>query len=147
MVTPPPEDVDRVAETLWTESRGKIVDRDTFDQAYDDYMGGFQSGRHKSVFKPAVFDKVRQNHDKVSPKRLFTGAKGKNLKQDQRQTAKTVVTSREEYKKRGASKVRVYNLTGRIKGKVVRVRATTIVVRGKSLVRYRDRKGRFASRR
>jgi len=149
------EDLDRISEALWSDSQGKIVDKDTFDLHFKDFVGDI-TPRQERFLKPAVFRKLKDKHPNISSRGLFKEAGGKDLSRDRKTTAKEVTTSEAEYKRKGAQRVdlqgydtkggkKVYNVVGRVKGKVVYGRKTTIVLRGKKVERIRDSKGRFIS--
>lgn len=148
------EDIDRISKSLWVDSRGQIVDRDTFDQHFNDFLEKAPSSKQERLLGGAVFQKLRENHPKITARRVFTGAKGKSLSKDQQTRAKTVVSDPKEYRKRGASNVDLEGLdtpqkrsqfkyVGKSKNRVVYLRKTFITVDNKRVARYRDSKGRF----
>lgn len=155
-MTPPDKDIDRIAETIWLESNGKIIDRDTFDLHFDGYMGDLNT-KQDSRIRERTFKELREQHPEVKTTRIFSEAGGKDLKRDQQKTAKEVVTTEKEYRKKGAGKVDLKDYDtkqpahkkkryGSVGGKVVEVRGVYVTYKGKRSLRYRDiNSGRFAS--
>lgn len=164
--SPTPEEIDRVNETLKRRAGFQIQDRDSYDLAFNDYLN-INEPTIKSferTFRKKAFDDFLVLNPQISRERLFTRARGKDLKRDRLKTAKKVVTTRKEFEKAGASKVdlkgfdtarqrvtkdilerRTFTVPARIKGRVVFARKTSVSVRGKSVVRHRDSRGRFVS--
>ncbi len=164
--TTPPEDVDRINDRLFREARFQIQDRDSYDLAFNDLFTKSTdelTGRQLKLRKDG-FNLFRKDHPEVSKERLFTKAKGKDLKRDRRRTARRVVTTREQFIKEGASEVdlkgfdtarqkvkrevirrRTFNVPARVRGRVVFAKKTSVVVKGKRVVRFRDARGRFVS--
>jgi len=153
------KDIERIADSMWADSRGGIVDRDTFDAHFKDFMGETKP-RQDSVLRPAVFRKLREKHEEVDRMRIFSKAGGKNLRMDQRKTHSKVVTDKKEFIKTGAQKSDLkgldtkrkvkrpksaYTIPARRGGKVVLARRTFVVVAGKRRLRHRDELGRFVS--
>jgi len=159
MPSPTADDIERIAETLInTDDFNQIQDRDSFDSAYDEYLGlNDNLVKNKSV-RESTFKEVQRLKPTVDSERIFTKAKGTSLKQDRKRDAETIVTTKQEYKQKGASKVDLkgydtkprkrkadeFNIIGRIKNKIVYVKAVRVTVRGKRFDRFRDEKGRFA---
>ena len=152
-------------ERLFNFSRIQIQDRDSFDLAFNDLLvvteselSGSQRSLRNRVFKAYV----KENKD-VSTKRLFKEAKGRSLSKDRKTTAKEVVTTIQEFKKKGARQVdlkgfdtirqkfdkkvaeeREFDIPARVRGKVVFARRETVTVRGKKQARLRNAKGQFS---
>ncbi len=165
MVTPSDE-IDRINERLFRESKFQIQDRDSYDLAFEDLIEVDErnlSSRQKTLRNDSFAD-YKQLHPDVSPERLFRKAKGKDLRRDRLKTAKRVVTTRKKYIKGGASRLdlkgydtarqgvtkkviqrRTFTVPALVKGKVTRAVKTSVIVKGKRLVRHRDALGRFAS--
>jgi len=154
--SPTPEEIERISDSIWSDSRGRIVDRDTYDLHYDKWFGSEDlSTAQKTSMKEKVFQDMQSKHDGISPEHLYKEAKGKDLKRDQKQTAKVVVTDPKEFKRRGARNVDLegldtkrvdpYTIVGRVKGKAVYCQPVTIRINNKPVERLRDRRGRFAS--
>ena len=154
-------DIERIAETIDNlDIFNEIQDKDSFDLAYDDYLGDSTLTK-KEDFRENVFKKLKNKHpQRIVDERIFTKAGGKFLRQDKRQTAKTIVTTKTEYIKKGSRKVdlkgydtkakkkkvkRKLNIVGKVKEKIVYSSKEYIFVRGVSRIRYRDRLGRFVS--
>ena len=211
MVTPPDE-IDRINERLERESQVQIQDRDSYDLAFNDLISTDEDdlSLDQKRMRTNGFGDYRDSHPDVSAERLFSKAKGKDLRRDRLKTAKRVVTTRKDYIKERASKVdlkgydtarqriskgirirRTFTVPSRIRGKVVFAVRTSVripkrrnrirfILRnklkrklltplelktlenidvgkkiprlyvqkfGKSVVRYRDSLGRFASAR
>lgn len=151
------EDVSRISDSIYADSYGKIVDRDTFDMHYKDFFATEPTTLQDTRLKNKVFRDMKQKHPDISSRRIFTEAEGKDLKRDRMTTAKEVTTSKSEYKRKGASRVDLkgydtkqkrrfkYNYVGQRKGKIVYARRTFVNVQGKRKLRYRDSRGRFVS--
>lgn len=153
------EDESRIAEIIYNEQGSTIKDRDSFDLAFSNTIGDPSSAQEK--LRDAVFRTYRDQHPEVSKERLFTKAGGKDLEQDRKTRAKKIVRTREGYVISGASQSdlegfdtpqkrkrpaeRKLQQVGKIKNKVVFVEKINVTIKGKSFVRYRDSKGRFAS--
>ncbi len=162
----PPDEIDRINERLFRESKFQIQDRDSYDLAFNDLLSTTErslSSTQKKLRNDGFTDYVSQHPD-VSNERLFSKAKGRDLRRDRLKTAKRVVKTRKEFIKKGAKRVdlegfdtarqkiskeiirrRKFTVAGRIKGKVVFIQKTSVKVKGKKQVRFRDGKGRFAS--
>ena len=165
MVTPPDE-IDRINERLFRESKFQIQDRDSYELAFNDLLSTAEDdlSLDQKRLRNNGFDDYVSDHPDVAKERLFSKAKGRDLRRDRLRTAKKVVTTRKQYIKGGASKLdlkgydtarqritkgiaqrRTFTVPSRIKGRVVFSVKTSVVVKGKRLVRYRDARGRFAS--
>ncbi len=162
--SPDPDDISRINEALDQREGFKIQDRDSYDLAFNDYMGIIKADSRQRSFRNDAFNDYRQRHPDVSPERLFSKAKGKDLRRDRLHTAKKVVKTRKEFIKQTAPKVdlkgfdtarqgvtrkqriaRDFTIPARSGKRVVFAMKTSVVVRGTRVVRYRDSKGRFAS--
>lgn len=162
----PSDEIDRINDRLFRESKFQIQDRDSYDLAFNDLLslrdGDLSSNQRR--LRNTGFSKFISEHPEVAKERLFTKAKGRDLRRDRLQTAKRVVTTRKEFIKEGAREVdlkgfdtarqkvtrqiisrRTFTVPARIKGRVVFAKKISVVVKGKSVVRFRDSKGRFAS--
>lgn len=154
--TPTEEDAIRISDYLLSHYRDKISDRASFNVAYSDYMQTSEDELEGGLSELRDMAWNKYSRADIKEQKQFKEAGGKSLTRDRRTTAETVVTTRKEYRKRGASEVdlkgfdtkkRKYSVPARLKGKVVYTRKETITVRNKSVIRYRDRRGRFASHR
>ncbi len=157
------EDLDRLAENLFASEGDFISDRDSFDLSLKRYLG--EEDNLSDDSKDKLFTKFRRVKPSVSTKRIFKKAKGKDLARDRLKTAKTVVKTKEEFIKRGARRVdfagfdikeseirkqkiaarKGFDVVAKVKTKIVFTKRETVVVKGKSFVRHRDKLGRFAS--
>lgn len=155
MVTPlDMDDVERLSERLFREQGDTIRDRDSFDLAWVNFTGQQITNKQKRVVQQ-VFNVYSQEHD-ISKERLFKEAGGKDFRKDTQTTAKVIVDTEQQYKRRGAQRVDLrgfdvpdrkrFFLEGKVGKRVVAIRETSVVVRGKRVVRFRDSKGRFAKR-
>ncbi len=162
----PPDEIERINERLFRESRLKIQDRDSYDLAFNDLMSLDDrtiSAKQKELRNDA-FDDFLGKHPEVSSERLFTKAKGRDLRRDRLKTAKRVVKTRKEFIKETAPEVdlrgfdtarqrvtkeilrrRIFTVPARVQGRVVFAMRTSVVVRGRRQVRHRNAKGQFSS--
>ena len=162
--SPTPDDIDRINETLDAREGFKIQDRDSYDLAFDDYMGITKLDADQKEFRNNAFADYSQKHPDVSTERIFQKAKGKDLRRDRLTTSKRVVRTRKEFERQTAPEVdlkgfdtarqrvtkaqriqREFTIPARSKARIVFAKRTSVRVRGKSLVRHRDSKGRFVS--
>lgn len=144
-------DYKRVAELLYNgDVQNDIIDEETFDESYNEYFSEEEHLRKNEIFRKGVLRKFRKLNP--IPASIHREAGGKSFERDRRTTAKTVVTSRKEYKKRGASNVDLkgYDTKNEFKfmkrsgtRRVVRARPVNVTVRGKQVQRFRDQMGRF----
>ena len=138
------EESERFAEWFVSNKRGIITTRERFNQAYGDETGlvGVLSQNQKD-FREKVFGKYEEKTGK-----LFEKAGGKDLERDRRTRAKVVTTDPDVYVRRGARRIDLQGLDtpSTVKGKVVLSRQEEISRRGKQVTIFRDRKGRFSSR-
>lgn len=153
MVDPYIEDAERISEAVWRDSEGNIVDRDTFDLALKRYIkGAFSSSQRRMLF-PKVFDFVRKAHPEVSPRREFKEAGGDSLSRDQLKRARRIAKTKAEYRRLGADRADYegldtppkhdYSTVGKIGKKVVHAYRDKVNIRGKEILKYRDKRGRF----
>ena len=102
----PTDDVERLAERIWQFSGGRIIDRESFDYAFDKYLEDEDLNRSQdSKLRNGCFDALRQKRMFIKKGSVFKKAKGKSYSRDIATTAKTIVTTEKEYIKKGASKV------------------------------------------
>ena len=120
--TTPEDDIDRLVERVERHAKGRIKDRGTFDHYFSSYMPGNLSNKQQKTLANNVFNKIRKRNPQISSKK-------KILVQKKKKIATTA-----------------YTLRGMSKGRIVDVHQTYITIKGKRMVRYRDRKGRFASK-
>ena len=160
------EEIDRINERLFRQSKFQIQDRDSYELAFNDLLSLTEptiSGKQKQLRNSGFSDFLKEHPD-VSRERLFTRARGKDLRRDRLKTAKRVVTTRKEFVKEGAKDVdlrgfdtarqkvtkdiiarRTFTVPARVKGRVVFSMRTSVVVKGKRQVRHRNSKGQFSS--
>ncbi len=162
--SPDPDDIDRINETLDQKEGFKIQDRDSYDLAFDDYFGIIRANSDQRKLRDKAFGDYVQKHPDVSTERLFSKAKGRDLRRDRLKTAKKVVRTRKEFIKSTAPEVdlrgfdtarqritrkqkieRTFTIPARARGRVVFAMRTSVVVKGKRVARHRDSKGRFVS--
>lgn len=164
--SPTPDEINRINETISRRAGFKIQDRDSYDLAFNDYLNiddkTIKSTERK--LRDNAFEDFLKDHPEVTRERLFTKAKGKDLRRDRLQTAKRVVKTRKQFIREGAKAVdlkdfdtarqkiskeikqrRTFTVPAKLKGRVVFALKTSVVVRGKSQTRFRDSKGRFVS--
>ncbi len=157
------DDLDRLSDNLFISEGDLISDRDSFDISLKRYAPDNNLSKES---KEELFRIYRMDHAGVSEERLFKKAKGKDLERDRRQTAKRVTRDFKEFRKKGARKVdfagldtterdirkfkrvsKEFTIPAMVRNKVVFSKRTFVVVKGKRQLRFRDSKGRFASRR
>lgn len=144
-------EIERITEWLNNTFGNNIKDRNSFNFAFrreiieDNDPKGF-----KKTLENAVFKEYLKQHPDIDAKETFKDAGGDDLGKDKQTRAKEVTTSREEYIKRGASKIDFEGLdtpdikVGTVKNKVVKVKPKQITLKGKKIVRFVDSRGRFA---
>ena len=165
----PPEEYDRFAERLYSDYGGDIEDKKTFDKAFNDYMSSYGplSTAQDTTFREEAYKAMRVLKPSLKKASTFKKAGGKDLVQDRRTDAKTIVTSKGEYIKRGAQNVDLkgYDTKRRPKPKMqdfkfiaerkvkktgrkarVYARPDTFKRRGKDVAVLRDNKGRFVKK-
>jgi hypothetical protein len=161
--SPTDKDAQRIAERIYLSYGKSIKDQRTFDAAFDAYMQGAMTPGVEAI-RGQVFNALRERKPSIVEGDLFKEAGGKNFKQDRRTTAKRVVRTAQQYRQEGSRRVdlagydtkpagkqfeklkRKYAQVGTIRGKTVRIAQDTIMIKGKSVIRYRDARGRFAKR-
>lgn len=163
--SPTPEEIDRINETIFNRAGFKIQDRDSYDLAFNDYLnineGSITSAEKK--LRDNSFEEFISQHPEVSKERLFTKAKGKDLRRDRLKTAKRVVRTRKEFIKQTAPEVdlkgfdtarqkvskeilrrRTFTVPATIKGRVV---FAIQITNKRGIKQLKDSKGRFVSAR
>ena len=148
------QESERFAEWFGNKSRAGVQDRDSFDLAYQKEIKKSDLDSKEKQFRELVFEHYANKNPNVSKERLFSKAGGKNLALDRETTAKTIVSTKPQYIKKGAKRVDLAgydvresdrNIPARNKGRVVFSTRETITIRKKQVVIFRDRKGRFSS--
>lgn len=162
----PMEEVDRINDRLFRESKFEIQDRDSYDLAFNDLLSLTEkdlSSKQKGLRNDGFGDYLN-DHPEVSEERLFTKVgKGKDLRRDRLKTAKKVVRTKEKFRGKASivdlaefdtrtqkvtkeiTRRRRFNIPAKVKGRVVFAVKTSVVVMGKSQVRFRNSKGQFSS--
>lgn len=155
----PTEEIERMAERIKNSVR-RAFDRDQFNKEFNRQL--FRSESELSSEQARFRDRVFNHFKRVYPDRAvtqkelkeFRRAKGKDIVSDRQQT-RNVVRTKEEYRRRGArhadlpgvdTKPRTESFArlGRERGRIVYARPVTVRIRGKTIRKYRDRRGRFA---
>ena len=162
----PPDEINRINDRLFRESKFKIQDRDSYDLAFNDLLsiGESDLSSVQRKLRNDGFKGYLIQHPDVAKERIFTKAKGRDLRRDRLKTARRVVDTRKEFTKLGASKSdlrgfdtarqrvtkdiltrRKFTVPARVKGRIVFAIRTSVTVRGKRQVRFRNEKGQFSS--
>lgn len=140
-------EAERFSENIYNEFPGKIVDKETFDAYVNEYAGKPQNKKQQDFYN-YTFELMVSKHPRIKPYSIYEKAGGKKFNQDRLRTAKKVYTEEAGYIKAGAGKadLKGYDTRqlGSIKGKIVYVTRTTVKIKGVTIIRYRDKKGRFA---
>jgi hypothetical protein len=123
----PPDDPERIADAIWSDSGGTIRDREDFNDAWGDFMGGGLSSAQEHKLKPKVWDALKTKHEKTMKAKM-------GRKTVIRRTVKPHVVLKEQ----------VTYVPGRVKGKVRYVREDYVFRQEKQYKIYRDRQGHFA---
>ena len=121
------DDIDRLAERIWTRGRGKIKNKADFLSVYNGYMRDTGQLRNKEL-QEKVFDSIRGTHDVSS---AITTKKER------------VKVFREAGTKPSPAE---FDTAGSVGGKIVKVRLTHYHHKkfNRQVWVYRDKKGRFA---
>jgi hypothetical protein len=161
--SPTEKDAERIAERIYLEYGNLIKDKRTFNEAYSNYFHGSLTDGIEDL-RPRIFNILQKRNKKIIDKDLFKKAGGKDFDADRKSTAKELVSTPEQYIKRGAQRVDLkgydtkqagttfkrlmkrYEELGLIKGKSVRIAQDSFKYKGKKRIVYRDSKGRFAKR-
>lgn len=159
--SPSEEEIRRIAEAIDSlDTFEDIQDYSSFVEAYEDYLGDDNNLTSNDYVKNQVFAELQQSDpDRIDKEDIFRLAGGKDLRKDRRFTSKTIVLTKEEYIKKGSSKTdlkgydtkkklrkkRDFNVVGKVRGKVVYASREYVMLKGKMMLRYRDRRGRFIS--
>lgn len=125
----PEEDVERLAEKIYNEARGKIIDEDNFDEQFNKYMGTIK-GATGTKLRKKVFENMIETHPLITPK--------------------ITPTPKKEVKKLPIERVKPkFQYLRYVKNKIVYARKETLIykIKKKEITRliYRDRFGRFTS--
>ncbi len=148
------KEIDRINEWLFNNRGDQISDLESYVMFFKEEIldGKTPSGLEKKLIDEA-FRKYAEQHNivKVKDEQVFKKAGGKNLSRDRRTTAKKVTTNVQEFIRLGAARADLEGLDtgifGKIKNKTVRIQSIDkITRRGKPLLVFKDRTGRFVKR-
>ena len=128
--SPTDADIQRWAEAI---SDPNITDIDTFETHWEDFFSEESYIRNDSSLKTRTFNRLRQLRPDIALERK----RRRIRKQKGLPPTTTKKFERKEKPKR------VFKITGKIKGKIVKAERTFVTVRNKAQLRYRDKKGRF----
>lgn len=143
--SPTEADYQRIAEAIYNlDTFDKIKDYQSFEDAYEDYMG--DKGEDAPKLKSLIFEEYLSKYDAVSDTR---GQRKTKVQEVQTRTKKQL--KKGELVESGipskivGKKKRILNYAAMRKNKVVYAEKTSVNVKGKPQVRYRDSRGMFAS--
>lgn len=141
------DDAERLAENVFNFNP-TIRDRQSFEIAYDEYLKESPDARFNTKLREMTFRELVRSNPRVRNENLHKKAGGKNLKQDKKKNAKTIVNTRKEYIEKGASNVDLknYDTIAKRKNAIVFSRKDTITRRGKKVNILRDKNGRFVKK-
>lgn len=159
----PPDEIDRLAENIDNFSDKTITNKEEFDKQFNEFFDNQVSSGQNGI-REKTFEFLQDKHPlRIQPakKTVFQQAGGKDLKQDRKKTAKKIVTSKKRYIQLGAKNVdlagydtkggktrsRRLEYLGKVRQRVVYASKDIVTIRGKQVIRYRDKKGRFVKRR
>lgn len=125
----PPDEIERVRERIFTSHRRKIADRATFDMAFAKTMMMSDLTDKQRKFRDDVFNSYKKEYG-IATQRELT-----ELRKDRKEFERDILR---------ASKGE-FSIPAREKGRIVYARKDSVRIRGKPVVRYRDKKGRFVS--
>jgi hypothetical protein len=145
----PVEDMRRLAERVANNSPFEIKSRDDLEKGFE-LMSGHLTNNQKYILMPKLqryfsFDKSEKKEAEIVDKQ-----KRKKVSQIGRKTDKAYIqveTQGVMKTTRRGDRGQFMTFPSIIKGKIVYASKETIKVRGKGVVRFRDRRGRFASNR
>lgn len=151
MVGTPQVEFDRLAERL--AEKYSIIDEETFNEAFNDYLEDENRARNNSALREKVFGVITDKDKNINKGSIHKQAGGKSFERDRQHTAKTVLPEGDikEYKKRGASNVdmknydtkKAFTRKGFIKDRVVLGREVKVKLGKVIITRFRDKRGRF----
>jgi len=132
------DDVDRLTERILLESSNNIVDKPSFNIAFNDYLAQTLSDKQDNNLRRKVFDRVKEKK-KISKKPITKP----------KPAPKTKEQIKSDQFKRRLEEAPKFNATliNKKTGRKQRVFAIKVfvMVKGKKSLRYRDKKGRFVS--
>ena len=130
------DDPDRLSERIWTEYRDVIYDKESFDTAYDDYMGDGLSIEQDVMLRKKVYENT-------TPKIERYATKERALRKQQLMTSGV---EKGEIKTISGKTRHQMTISGKIKDRLVFGYAQQITRKKKQIIIVRDRKGRFVKR-
>lgn len=154
------DEIDRMAERIFTSQRTNIFDRVSFDVAFSLEFSVSDRGmtEKQKTFRDKVFRNFKNSHPSLIPKQSelkeFKKAGGGDFIKDRQKTAKRIARTKKEYEKLGAKKSdfkgidtrpKDFSVPSRVRGRIVYSERVIIARNRKRVVVYRDSKGRFAS--
>jgi hypothetical protein len=150
------DDVERLADTIQSQFPGIQTEQD-FNRAFQMYLEETLTNGQDSDLRPKVLTEFKKRRPIIETE-TFKEARGRDFNRDRKKTAKRVTTSVKEYKRVGAQNIDlkgydtkprrkrgVFDVMGRVKGKVVFARIDFVKIKSKKVTKYRDKKGRFVS--
>lgn len=152
----PEEEYVRMEENLWSNRGSVINDRDSFENAYDDYFEiGLKPGLDDKSIKDRLWN-ITTKKRKMGHRDLFAKARGKDFDTDKKHLAKKVVVSPQEYIRLGAQNVdlagydtpRDYVYPGKQRNWVtnrIRIIYARPLWQKNQQLTYRDKRGKFVS--
>lgn len=135
--SPTPEEIDSMVQGIDSIAGKTIVDRNTFDAGFVEYMGVDKATAFNKRQVDEIFAEYVRDHKDVSTERIIK-TKAKDLRRSRLRGAKPKVMKPVR---------RDITIPAFIKRKTTRAFKTSVVVKGKRIVRHRDAKGRFVSAR
>lgn len=145
------EDIERMIEELTTKRRNFIVDKTSFEVAFDSEFFEARTAKQKS-FRNEVFLAYRLRHPNVPNKRIF-----KRRVEVTESSTKLVIRKEGKLSQTDLDKFKSIPQTNRIqksklihaairKGQVVFAERIFVTVLGKKQTRFRDKTGKFCSK-
>lgn len=113
----PETDVERLAERIYNFYGDTITDKDSFDNAFDEYISELTQGQDKKLRKD-VYKEYKKNYIKV------------------RERPRRKIKVKPKIK-------RELTVLGKVKRTIVYAEPTSVVIKGREVRKFRDRYGRF----
>ena len=129
------DDMERLAENLWRAKGQSIVDKSSFNLALSQYIDKDLTSKQKSLMSKSVWDTLQSKKPRLREEKQISRV-DVTYKAKTTPTRKTITASKpkKEFK---------FVKTGFIKGRRVFVRPSRVIIRGKTVLRFIDKKGRF----
>lgn len=131
--TTPPEDYNRFAEWLRNRYGKQIKDRESFDKLFEFTLDKKDLTKKEKSFQKEVWNVMKSKHNLPEVSEVETIKRGKAGIKERK------ITDKQRIKRK-------LELIGRIKQKTVYVSEELVNNQGYERIVYRDRTGRFASR-